>query len=323
MRGVGAERHQAADRRPGLSTGARLEPAAQKDQGDDDGRRLEIDETPGFGDGRGGEGDERGPGPGGGGAQHHEAVHFGRALEERGQAEAEEDAARTGQNGGREQELDQVQRKGAECRHLPMVEGGDQVAAHFHHEDGERQGGGDPEGAAHRRGLVQSFGFGIGAVGSGRVEIGDGITGLVHRGLNHGPGVGIGQTDIGALEGEVHLRLQHLGQGVQRLFRARGATAAIQVADAGAQGDAIDGMHRIARRDHVGCKGGRVKARPDAQVGPPRGKVDHGAFDARNGGKGGFGTRNAAAAGQVVDAVAAEGGGGRVFGHGVSFHGDR
>ena len=129
--GVGLQPDEAADGGAGLAAGAGLHPAAQKDEGNDDGGGLEID-----GDGAGGQDGRREEregrvAPGGKGAEGDEAVHVGRAAKERGQAEGEELPAGKGEHEGGEDELQGPERWLADQAVQPVVECRDEGARPF------------------------------------------------------------------------------------------------------------------------------------------------------------------------------------------------
>ena len=92
-RGLGLQADEALDRLGGLAAGAHLQGGAEVNQGDDDGRRLEIGVLRQGGHQVRPSGDGHGIDPGGAGAQGNECVHVGVVVTRRLPCAGEEVAA--------------------------------------------------------------------------------------------------------------------------------------------------------------------------------------------------------------------------------------
>ena len=171
---IRGEVHQPPDRLPGLALGARLQPAAQQDQRDDDGGAFVIDMARALGQQARREGGDDGIKKGSRRSQHHEAVHLGRAAQQRRHAVAIEDAPRPGQNGSGQQELRDPQRLRRDRRRQPVMEAGEDMAAHLDDEDRQGQAKRGQEGAAQpgRIGIViEMRALCLGSLGPGGIAL--------------------------------------------------------------------------------------------------------------------------------------------------------
>ena len=153
QRGGRRQLDQVADRLACPAARPRLEPAAQQDQRDDDRGRLVIDVA------RLGRQDPRQEGradriaPGGQRAQRDQAVHLGRAAQQRRQAEAQEDPPRAHEHQGGQHELGPPQRVLPDRPGQAVMQPRDQVAAHLDGKDRQRQHQRPQEGPAQRAGI--------------------------------------------------------------------------------------------------------------------------------------------------------------------------
>ena len=208
---IGRQCQQGADRGAGLALGTRLQPAAGQDQGHDHRRGLEPHLAGCGGDQSGGQRDDSGKDECRACAKRHQAVHLGRAAAQGGQPGAEKAPPRPGQHRQRQDHLHHPQRADRHQPVQPVVEGGDQVAAHLDHHHRQGQGGGGQRGAAQGGRLVRGRGGAVDDDGRGIAQIG-------HDPCQRVRGQGGVVGHLRAMRGQVHLRLRHVG--------ARGQNAA-------------------------------------------------------------------------------------------------
>mmetsp|Transcript_22699 Transcript_22699/g.37414 ORF Transcript_22699/g.37414 Transcript_22699/m.37414 type:complete len:325 (-) Transcript_22699:130-1104(-) len=125
----GAQTDQAAHGIPRSPFGARLQPAAQQDQGNDDGCSLEI--HTGGGQNARGQHSEGRKQKGSPCAQRHERIHIRARLEQAGDATPEKIRPRSGQHAGGQGKLSHMADLHAYIGRDPMVQRWIEVPAHF------------------------------------------------------------------------------------------------------------------------------------------------------------------------------------------------
>ena len=144
------------DRRAGLALGTRLKGATDQDERDDHRRGFEINLISAAREDVRRESRNRREAPGGGGAEHDERVHVGRAVPERRKTGAIEAQPGPKQHGGRQHERDEAHGPRADADGLEQMR--KQVSAHREADDGQGQKGRDRH-VTFQRGILVRLGL--------------------------------------------------------------------------------------------------------------------------------------------------------------------
>ncbi|GJE32607.1 hypothetical protein LDDCCGHA_2795 [Methylobacterium oxalidis] len=298
--GLRREAEEAGDGLPRAALGARLQEAAEQDQGDDEDARLEVEMRAArrqeVGRERRDEGVEVGrPGPEG-----DEGVHVGVPAHQARHAAGEEAPAGPREDERRERGLDERQGPLRDEPRQRVVEAGHEVAAHVEDDDRQRQERGGPE-VAPQAGRLRFVPVG------GRRRLGRGHRPCrVTRGLDRGHKVGRTDEPFGVAHprlgrGEVDAGARDAGDCGERPLDA---------ADAGGAGETLDAQHRLGLGHRV-ARGGdglgeraRCRLRPERQAGAARREIDGDVARAREGQERALDPADAGGAGQAGDGEA-------------------